>query len=361
MTKRDGWMRVSLEMGAGLFVVIASAALFNLGGWSGTWFRLEAAEAAGVTPPYDLSVTKVADPSPEVIAGAVLTYTVKVSNAVTSTIPTDYIKLTDVLDPGAAGGLLRSLTAPPGWVCGEKGDVGGVVEYGCSNPDGLAVGEMDTFTLVLSIPPSVANNTVITNTATVMPGTCPMYEPCDLDPSNDSAVVTTTVKTQADLVFDKTAEPQGPIFQGTPLTYTLMVTNNGPSDAQDVKISDIIPNGAGFVFHTVSSPGTCVTPAPGASGPVVCTWPGPTPPGGMHSVVIVVQACKEAPCGELTNVGSSSSSTSDPNGSNDSETVETQVVPVPAPVLSPLGVLFAVLILFGLGGWALHRRRPVQN
>jgi len=81
----------------------------------------------------------------------------------------------------------------------------------------------------------------------------------------------------------------------------------------------------------------------------------------MHSVVIVVQACKEAPCGELTNVGSSSSSTSDPNGSNDSETVETQVVPVPAPVLSPLGVLFAVLILFGLGGWALHRRRPVQN
>ena len=101
-----------------MFVVIASAALFNLGGWSGTWFRLEAAEAAGVTPPYDLSVTKVADPSPEVIAGAVLTYTVKVSNAVTSTIPTDYIKLTDVLDPGAAGGLLRSLTAPPGWVCG---------------------------------------------------------------------------------------------------------------------------------------------------------------------------------------------------------------------------------------------------
>ncbi len=74
------------------------------------------------------------------------------------------------------------------------------------------------------------------------------------------------------------------MFQGTPITYTLTALNNGPSDAQDVKIVDTIPPNAAFVFATPSAGGTCMTPAVGDAGPVVCTFPGPTPPNGARSV-----------------------------------------------------------------------------
>jgi len=362
MTKRDGWVRVSLEMGAGLFVVIASAALFNIGGWVGGASQVQ---AVNPVPQYDISVDKTANPDPTVLAGTVLTYTVKVSNVVS---PTDAVDLNDVINPGV--GVVQSFMSsnPATWSCKGPDAPAPATGFSCINQtgmppvtNGLPPGAMDTFTLVLNIPSSVPDGTVIVNTATAKPGYCAFLD-CDTNPGNDSDVVTTTVKTQAEKVFQKTVEPQGPIFQGTPLTYTLTVTNKGPSDAQDVMIHDMIPTGAALVFFTVSSGGTCGTmPAVGDSGPVTCTWSGPTPPGTTHSVVIVVRACEKSPCGELTNTGSSSSSTFDPNSSNDSATVETQVVPVPAPVLSPTGLLLAVLALFAVGGWALLRRRPAPH
>jgi len=359
MTKRDGWIRVSLEMGAGLFVVIASAALFNIGGWVGNPSQVQAVYPV---PQYDISVDKTANPDPEVLAGTVLTYTVKVSNVVSST---DAVDLTDVINPGNVGVVQSFMNSNPAtWSCNVPAAGAPATGFSCINQtgmppvtNGLPPGAMDTFTMVLNIPSSVPDGTVMVNTATAKPGDC-MYMACDTNPGNDSDVITTTVKTQADLVFDKTVAPQGPIFQGTPLTYTLTVTNNGPSDAQDVMIVDTIPSGAALVFFTVSSGGTCGTmPAVGDSGPVKCTWSGPTPPGTTHSLVIVVRACEKSPCGELTNAASSSSSTFDPNGSNDTDTVETLILPVPAPVLSPTGLFLAVLALFAVGGWALHRRR----
>src|SRR5207248_196508 len=53
----------------------------------------------------------------------------------------------------------------------------------------------------------------------------------------------------ADLAVTKTDTPD-PVTAGTDLTYTVTLTNNGPSDAQGVVLSDVVPAGTTFVSAT---------------------------------------------------------------------------------------------------------------
>ena len=55
------------------------------------------------------------------------------------------------------------------------------------------------------------------------------------------------------------------VLAGDLLTITVTVTNNGPSDAQNVSASLPVPVGALFVSATASAGGACTGPAPGAS------------------------------------------------------------------------------------------------
>jgi uncharacterized repeat protein (TIGR01451 family) len=367
MANRNGSVQVLLEIGAGVALCAVSALVLT--GGVGLW-SARAQAGPGPAPQYDLSVLKTDAPDP-VIAGNQLTYTIKVSDAVTNT---DYVKLNDVVP---ANTTFASLTVPAGFMCTTPA-VGGTGPIACHTLS-MTAGQMSQFTLVVDVPPSVASGTVITNTATVMPGYCSFdgcdvstspdvvaaaacegIAICDANPTNDTSTATTQVITEADLVFSKKASADL-VFQGTPITYTLTALNNGPSDAQDVKIVDTIPPNAAFVFATPSGGGTCTTPAVGDAGPVVCTFPGPTPPNGVRSVVLVVQACKTLPCTEVTNAASASTTTTDPEPNNDASSVETAVQPVPAPLLSPVGLFFAVLLLFAIGVRTLYRRQSAQR
>ena len=100
-----------------------------------------------------------------------------------------------------------------------------------------------------------------TNTATVTGDTS------DPVTGNDSATDTNTITTSADLSVTKsdgvTSVTAG---AGTTHTYTITVTNAGPSDALDVDLADTFP--AGFTRGTVTpDQGTCraapASPAPG--------------------------------------------------------------------------------------------------
>jgi uncharacterized repeat protein (TIGR01451 family) len=75
----------------------------------------------------------------------------------------------------------------------------------------------------------------------------------------------TTVNTSADLVVTKTDSPD-PVYYLNNLTYSISITNNGPSDAQTVALSDTLP--AGTTFVSLSQGGgaafVCTTPAVGA-------------------------------------------------------------------------------------------------
>lgn len=81
----------------------------------------------------------------------------------------------------------------------------------------------------------------------------------------------------ADLGITKTGPP-GPIAPGSDLTYLLTAVNNGPNPADNVVITDVLPNGTTFVsLNLISDPGTvlpapvCTTPAPRVGGTVSCS------------------------------------------------------------------------------------------
>ena len=68
----------------------------------------------------------------------------------------------------------------------------------------------------------------------------------DPDGSNDDATEATAVDEQADLSITK-SDDADPVTAGTDLTYTLVVTNDGPSDATNVEVTDAVPAGTSFV------------------------------------------------------------------------------------------------------------------
>src|SRR4029077_3408698 len=105
----------------------------------------------------------------------------------------------------------------------------------------------DVFTMVVSVPSSAANGSTIRNTANVTTTTTD-----DKEASNDeTATFTSTVTTVADLHVTKTGPAA--VAPGTNITYTVTLTNAGPSDAQGVTLTDAVPAGTTFVSATAVS------------------------------------------------------------------------------------------------------------
>src|SRR5262249_26990643 len=107
----------------------------------------------------------------------------------------------------------------------------------------LAAGDSAGFTVVAHVSASVLEGTMLSNTAKVTSSTT------DPVPANNSSMASTTVHAQADLAVTKT----GPTDAGTNVTYMITLTNNGPSDAQAVVLSDPLPAGETFVSQSQTS------------------------------------------------------------------------------------------------------------
>jgi len=133
---------------------------------------------------------------------------------------------------------------------------------------------------------------------------------------------TSVVIAQADLSITKTDNPD-PVNAGATLTYTVTVTNGGPSTAANVQVTDNLP--AGVTFQSASGTGwTCVQ----AGGVVTCTR-GIVAPGGAPPITITVTP---AICGTITNRATVSSTTIDPNAANNTATENTTVQCLPGKV-----------------------------
>ena len=75
----------------------------------------------------------------------------------------------------------------------------------------------------------------------------------------------------ATLSISKTASPK-PVSDGAMLTYTITVTNNGPDNASDVSLTDVVPTSTTFQsFTTLSGGWTISTPTVGQTGTVTAT------------------------------------------------------------------------------------------
>ena len=139
--------------------------------------------------------------------------------------------------------------------------------------------------------------------------------------------------THADLSIGVTAAPE-PVEFGTTLTYTINVANAGPSQANSLSMTDVLP--AGVTFLSASGSGwTC-----GGGGPVVCTRPSL---GIAAAAPISIQVTAPSSAGFITDTASVSSATSDPAAANNSANVVSRVCtplalpPLTAPLWVPVG------------------------
>ncbi len=189
-------------------------------------------DGGGECPGSDLALGITAQPSP-VIIGQNLTYTISVTNNGPSTAKN--VTISHQL-PGSV--LFISASASQGTTAQASGLVIG-------NLGTLAVGASATMTV--TVIPTVQGG--ITSTATVT------SSQTDPDPSNNSATVTVIVNpTTADLAVGLFAAPN-PGVLGQTLTYTISITNNGPSDASGVTVTNNLPANA-LVVSTSASQGS---------------------------------------------------------------------------------------------------------
>jgi uncharacterized repeat protein (TIGR01451 family) len=127
----------------------------------------------------------------------------------------------------------------------------------------------------------------------------------------------------ADLSVTKADTPD-PVASGGNITYTVVVTNNGPATAVNVGLSDPLPTGTTFV-SCVASLGTCSGPTVGTNGTVTASV-GNIGPSGAVTVTIVVNVTAGAGT-TISNTATASSSTPDPVPGNNDGTAATLVGP----------------------------------
>jgi large repetitive protein len=251
----------------------------------------------------DLSVTKVVVDGGTPTPGGRITYALSVSN------PSAY----------AANEVVVTDTLPVG-VTFVSASSGGALDPG-AGPNGVVTWTVGTLTaaqspreleLVVDIDPSATG--VLTNIAAVASSTG------DPNLANNRATATTVLGVSSDVEIRKsgpaTASP------GTQITYSLRISNAGPSDAMGVAVTDTLPVGVAFVSATG---GGSLDAGAGPSGVVV--WDTiPTIPAGADTAFSVVVRIPPGATGTLRNAAAVTSLSSDPDPANNRGEVTTSLV-----------------------------------
>jgi uncharacterized repeat protein (TIGR01451 family)/gliding motility-associated-like protein len=124
------------------------------------------------------------------------------------------------------------------------------VNKGLWSVGNLKNGRSDTLKIVAKVNASVTNGCVAckcsyANTASVT------GDQTDPSPDNNTSVCTPIPVPQSDLSVRKTVSNANPNV-GNNITFTITVSNNGPSDATGVIVKDTLPSGYGYVSNSVT-------------------------------------------------------------------------------------------------------------
>lgn len=282
----------------------------------------------------DLSVLKRVDLA-TVPAGDVLTYTLEVVNAGPATSTS--ITLTDVLSS-----LINNGAGPTGqgYVSETVTLVGLASAVNCSNAASGAGSRTLTCTIP-SLPPCVAGTNCPTIDVAIRPGgnggtrsnsaTAISSVVADSNTTNNTGSVSSTIDPRADVTVTKTASPTT-VAAGQNLTYVVTARNNGPSQAANVTIDDVLPLNVFFVSALPSAGSCSVKPTANTvtavgNRNVTCNL-GTIANGAQRTVTIVVRPTTSTRGTTLTNnvdVSTTTVETTPPGATNNSASVDVTV------------------------------------
>ena len=289
---------------------------------------------ARIGDPVDLDLTVTDSPDP-VFAGANLTYGITAENLGTA----------DADNTTLAVPIFQSSFVSSTGTCAEDSgvvtcDLGTLVAGGGPGPAPAGASSV-SFDLVIKIDPYFDGST-IDHTFNLS------ADPFDLDLTNNSVTVITTVELEADLQVTKT-DSADPVLEDDTVVYTVTVTNNGPSGAQGVSLIDDIPPEVEFVSSDPDDTDEICF----FEDPELNCFFGDLDPGASQVVLITVTA--GAGPATATNTATASSFTPDPDDTNDSVDEATTILggadltvdvsDAPDPVVAGTNLTYSVTVM----------------
>jgi uncharacterized repeat protein (TIGR01451 family) len=208
------------------------------------------------------------------------------------------------------GGTTYTVTATP------VGGFTGTISVGASGFSNDSTASFNPTTIVINDASAKSSTLILTTTAATPPGTYSLN--INTTSGNlqhaGSAQLFVSGTASANLAITKTASPN-PATSLANLTYRIVVTNNGPSPATNVAVTDQLAAGPAFV-SAIPTQGTCGGP------PTIACSLGSIANGAVAIVNITITP--QTP-GQLTNTAGVVGTESDPDANDNSTTIQTTV------------------------------------
>ena len=263
-----------------------------------------ATDTDSLTPEVDLSITKT-DGKTTISGGATNTYTIVVSNAGPSDVTGASVADTF---PAAFTGVAYTAT--------QTGGATGFTTIGSGNINdsvNMPVGSTITYVVTGTVSPSATGTLANTATVNAPEGVT------DTDTDNNTDTDTDTITPQADLSITKT-DGKTTAVPGTTDTYTIVVTNGGPSDVTGASVVDTFPVTFTGVTYTATSTGGAIGFTISGSGNINDT--SVNMPAGSTITYVVTGTISASATGNLVNTATVAvpQGDTDPTPGNDSAT-----------------------------------------
>jgi uncharacterized repeat protein (TIGR01451 family) len=247
--------------------------------------------------------------------GLSASYTIPVSNLSPYGPSSGTVTINDTLPTG----MTPTSATGTGWTCSITAQT-----VSCVRSDAVAANSSYP-SITVNATVSQAAPATITNTATVGGGG-------EVNLVNDTATDVANVGSSADLSVTDAGSPN-PVAAGGNITYTQVVTNNGPSAADNATYVAAVPANTTFVSIAAPAGWSCLGPAVGSTGNEVCTNSNMAASTAATFTLVVKVNAGTANGTIISDSVSASSSASDPNSSNNTASVNT-VVGTTAPDLT---------------------------
>jgi uncharacterized repeat protein (TIGR01451 family) len=211
-----------------------------------------ATDSATLVPTADLSVTKT-DGSATAIPGETISYSIVARNNGPSYAPG--VTVSDVM-PSALIGASWTCVSTPGSLCAAPSGQGAI-----SSKANLASGGNATYTLVARIDP-LARGTLINNVSIGLPTGIVDPDSADRVASDNDTLIAT-----AELLVTKSHAPTE-IVPGLPVTYTITVSNEGPSSVPATHVVDPLPAALTNASWTCTAESGALCQTPSGTGSI---------------------------------------------------------------------------------------------